>query len=251
MIKVEFVFNDYFLVSYIISNYTEDRFLNYCLKDYKKDLVAFQNIAWSESEKYSIAIDGRFGLAGLIPSLKNNKYQTLGFKLDKYIEKLIKTEVYKILKNQTLIGLQQCEKEWSNNFWDTNKYIKDLGIKIEGDFKIWITHPGLRAGRNIGDNNIIWSYQTYWANYNTIYIWHEILHSFFNHNNTEHALIELITDNQMKMMLNGVPYPPFEGHDSLKCIKEKIVDDWKEYLNSNNKDLNDFVNKLLSNIDKN
>jgi hypothetical protein len=96
-------------------------------------------------------------------------------------------------------------------------------------FNVYIAHPGLKAGKNFGGNNIVWSHQNYWPNYNTVYIWHELLHSYFEKDDKSHALIELITDEEMRIKLNGGKYPPFVEHSFLNEVKLKNLNLWNEY----------------------
>ena len=65
-------------------------------------------------------------------------------------------------------------------------------------------------------------------------------------NDTNHALIQLITDNELRIRLNGGKYPPFEGHSTLTAEMSSLLPKWQEYLLSPNKDILAFE-KSLSN----
>ena len=114
-------------------------------------------------------------------------------------------------------------------------------------FIVYITHPSLRHGKSFQDGTIAWGHNEDWQNYAVVYLWHEILHYYFELSDLDHALIELITDNELRVRLNGGKYPPFIGHENLEKLKYKILPYWKKYLKSKNKNIFEFK-KLLKNI---
>jgi hypothetical protein len=74
-------------------------------------------------------------------------------------------------------------------------------------------------------------------------MWHEILHFYWlkpKDENLSHAIIELVTDNELRIRLNGGKYPPFVGHSWLEKIRRKIYPYWKKYLNKKLKAKNIF-----------
>jgi len=81
-----------------------------------------------------------------------------------------------------------------------------------------------------------------------VYLWHEILHSYFDNSDINHAIIELITDEELRCFLNHSSYPPFVGHKHLKILKKKLLSKWKIYTNSNNKDIKHFISTIKSNL---
>lgn len=246
MLNIKFILNDGFLTSYIINCYQGSWFIEYAKDKYKKYIVDFQNLAFAESKDTCLTITGRFPLHNFGIQNGITDYTEMGELLDSFISKLLKSKEFNVLKKQTTKSIELLEIEWNRNLEITNTYVKNLGIDIEGEFNIYIVHPGLRAGSYLGNNTIIWSFQEYWSNYNTVYLWHEILHSYFEHCDINHALIELITDEELRTKLNGGEYPPFVGHQNLVEIKNKILPIWREYLNNNSTD----IKSLIKNINK-
>lgn len=244
MVSISFKVDDRFLASYLIANYRPDRYVGYVSPKTRKGIVAFQDLAWELSTELSTLIDGRYPLC-MYPQNVEKSYKEIGSELEKYIQKLVNTEEYKKLKRETQESVKKIENEWENNYKKTSSYIKSIGIDIKGDYTVWLVHPGLKAGRYTGSNKIVWSYQTYWKNYNTVYLWHEILHSYFGRSDSEHALIELITDEEMRTKLNGGKYPPFVGHKDLASLKEKFLPAWKHYLGEKLKNTDMLVKKLV------
>ena len=168
----------------------------------------------------------------------------LAFKKDKYYKKiLIQTKDY----------LDFCEKQWNNNYQRTSKIIKELTrFNLNKKFTVYITHPSLKNGCCIENDKIAWGHNEDWPNYSTVYLWHEILHSYFrstnvkfNNKDIEHSIIQFITDNELRIRLNGGQYPPFKGHPKLFPLMKKISPYWIKYLKSEKKDILKFRNMLI------
>ncbi len=246
MVDVEFILNDYFLVSYLFTN-GRNFIGNY--KDQERiDVVNFLQYAWDDNESLYIAMSGRFGLAGMVPILENHKFSSFGIHIDEFIDKITKTKEYERIRDQTKNSIERCKGEWDKNFEKTSDFLSNYGIEVDGKYKIWMSHPAIRAGQNIGRNDIIWADRNDWPNYNTVYIWHEILHSYFDKFGVkkmiEEVIVQLLTDNEMRKMLNGTDYPPFEGHDDTVNMMEAIYPDWKEFLAQDKKDIKQFVEMI-------
>jgi len=241
MVSLKIIIDDSLLCSYIIANYEEGRFIPYATKMYKEDIVALQDLAWGKSIDLCMVLDGRYPIYKYKTS-QGVDYKGLGVEFDNFISELITTNEYKKLKEQTKESKENVLNEWEGNFKVTSKYISDLGFEVIGEHKVYLVHPGLKAGHNIGNGKIIWSHQEYWPNYNTIYLWHEILHSYIEQGDEGHALIELITDEEMRVRLNGGEYPPYVGHKYLSDEKDKMLPKWKDYLENNKTDIKILLN---------
>lgn len=246
MVNITFEVNDFFLASYIIANSSSKRRLNSKKGIYKEDIIAFLNKAWDISITNYMLIEGndRGGIFHVIPESEDHSYESLGKRLNTYISQIIETSEYKKLKKQTVDSVQLIKTEWNKNFEQVDKYIRDLGINIKEDQIVWVVHPGLHAGQNLGNNNIIWAYRDDWDNYNTVYLWHEILHSYFEHSKPEHALIECITDYQLKAILNKEKPNMKIGHDELFEIKKKKLPIWQEYLEKGSSDISFLIKEF-------
>ncbi len=119
----------------------------------------------------------------------------------------------------------------AKNYEASNHLIADIiGLSFSKNFTVYITHPSLKNGKSISDGKIEWGHKEEWPNYTTIYLWHEILHSYLPHDDLSHAIIQLITDNELRILLNGGRYPPFEGHEDLFPIMKKLLPYWKRYI---------------------
>ena len=76
--------------------------------------------------------------------------------------------------------------------------------------------------------------------------WYEILHSYFNNGDFNHALIQFIADNELRIKLNKGKYPPFVGHENLFPLMKKILPHWKRYLKEKQpRDINKLRAKKL------
>ncbi len=245
-IKLNFVINDPFIASYIIARNKKEDYIEYAIEKYQTDLIKFLDAAWEKSNSLWEIVNSRENLYTTFPKFNLQNYSEVGEKLDNFINEVVNTPEYKILRVQTEASIVECQNEWDKNYKETSAYINSLGIKISGEFNVWMTHPGLKCGAYLGNNNLRWAYQTYWANYNTIYLWHEILHSYLGHTQYEHVLIEFITDDQMRSILNGDKYPPFEGHGFLREFKVEVLPIWQKYLASDNKYIKNLVAEFKS-----
>ena len=236
--KLEFIINENYLIVDTLSNMDPSRFSsNKC----KKAIVAFQNLAWKESKKCYHLLIGRLSPHELV----NNSIRSIVRELPKFFIELKKSNQYKKILFQTRKYLTFCKNQWNKNNENTNKIIQELtGFKLNKTFTIYITHPSLKNGRYWGNNKISWGHNEDWPNYITIYLWHEILHSYFQNTDLDHALIRFITDEELRIRLNRGKYPPFIGHENLFPLMNKILPFWKEYLKLKKKDIIEFREML-------
>ena len=105
-----------------------------------------------------------------------------------------------------------------------------------------ITHPKLKNGFAMPRYNTIgWGHSEDWKNYSTVYLCHEIMHLLTKNTKTMHALIQLMTDNELRIRLNkkgryftykkitqATKMPPY--FKELWQLEKKIYPYWKEYL---------------------
>jgi len=210
---------------------------------HQKDVVNFQNFAWKTSQNSYNFLIGR-----ITPNqLSDENIKKVVSDLPSFLKKLKNSSEFKKISQQTKNYLQLCKKQWHQNFSKTSKYISETtGLKLDKKFIIYITHPSLKNGNYIGDNQIAWGHSEEWANYITVYLWHEVLHSYFDYSDIDHAIIELIADEELRCILNKDKYPPFVGHPHLEKTKKKILPKWKDYLNSKDRDIKKFTKKLSS-----
>jgi len=209
---------------------------------YEKDVDAFKDKAWEISQPAYNVIVGR--------SLHPNQYDSKQLLyLSSFFERIQESDEFNVLLRQTENYKTLCKTEWEANYEYCYKYLtQKIGIPFKDDsFTCYITHPGLCHGKSIGNNEFMFGHAADWPNYSTVYFWHEILHSYFGESDLEHALIEFITDEEMRARLNNISYPDYVGHKNLAEIKDKIFDQWKEFLNSDKwNDVFEFKDYLLS-----
>ncbi|MCB0333673.1 MAG: hypothetical protein KDD55_09260 [Bdellovibrionales bacterium] len=146
---------------------------------------------------------------------------------------------------ETLELRAEVELEWKSKARESTEIVRALtGFDIGHDiYRVFITHPSLRNGCYFGDQQIGWGGVNEWPNYRVVYLWHEILHDeqWLGTSDLNHALIELLTDNELRVRLNGGSYPPWEGHRELDPLREKLLPDWRAYLEQDNRDIRKFI----------
>ena len=227
--------NSRLIAAYVIQNSSSDRFREGVDR---KRIVDLQNRAWEmDSGLYRYIQHGFSILDYLDSSTMSEKTK----QLNEYLNFVTNTvEMQKVL-DEVEKALNLVRNEWNQNLEQSNIAIADiLGFELEGNWNVYIQHSAIKTGANLS-GDILWAHRTDWKNYNTIYLWHEILHSTFGHSNEEHAIIELIADNELRARLNKITYPPFEGHDFLGDFREHLLPDWQKYLKSTPRDIKKFV----------
>jgi|SRR3989304_5621275 len=221
--KVQFIIDKDYLILHTLASIKPSDFSS---NKNKKDIVSFQKYANEFLTKQNFSIEKFF----IDRPLKRSEITK---KVKKHLATFKKgTEFQSILK-QTENYLLFCKKQWKKNYPQTRKVMVGLtGLKFEKSFIVYLTHPSLRNGQYIGSNKLAWGHYEDWPNYTTIYLWHEILHSYVLNTPKNHALIELITDNELRIRLNGGKYPPFSGHKELKNLMQKFLPHFQEFLKS-------------------
>lgn len=152
---------------------------------------------------------------------------------------------YKELYQETLKYRDWLENEWQTKRDEVEKHLKNT-LKTDfppKDFEVLIIHPAVGGGSYLGNSKIFWGHSEDWGNYSLVYLVHEALHECFGQSDLTHALIELIADNELRIRLNkGGEYFTCNreevGHKYLRELEQKILTEWKIYLNSTNKSLN-------------
>lgn len=81
--------------------------------------------------------------------------------------------------------------------------------------------------------------------YDVVYLWHEVLHSYLPTTDIAHCLIQFMTDNGLRQLLNPKEEEfPLVGHPYLNPLMEKIYPYWKEYLKRPKRDIFQFLEEL-------
>ena len=234
-IKLNFRVDDDYLIVHTLASMGKDRFSS---RKHQKNILVFQNYAWKKHKPCYNLLVGRFSA---IEIAKGGLQKTLK-RLPDFLKELKASKRYKKIYRQTEEYLKFCERQWNDNYFVSSEAIEELtGLRLNKKFDVYITHPSLRNGSYRGSNTIEWGHNEDWPNYATVYLWHEILHSYIGWSDKEHAIIELIADEKLRTMLNGGKYPPFVGHKHLKNIKQKVLLKWKKYLKSNKHNIRDFI----------
>lgn len=214
---------------------------------YKEDILKFSNYVLKEYPKYYDFLVGLISPEDIEEENIDLFTKELNKELHSTLNKIKRSKEFEKIYDQTEKYLLTLKKQWEKNLDRTEKHIKDItGFNLNKKFTVYITHSNQRNGSYWGNNKISWGVKEKWENYTTIYLWHEILHSYFSDSDMDHAIIELITDEELRSCLNNVKYPPFEGHKNLAELKKKILPYWKKYLRSDIRDINKLQKELKS-----
>jgi hypothetical protein len=245
MCKLNLKINKDYLIYHTL--WSTDYKKHFSSSKYKKDIVNFQNYAWKiDKTLYDLLI---LRLKLLTPfDFENNIFG----KILNYLKTLKQSKYFQKIYEQTENYLKFCQNQWNKNFTKTTQLMTEItGIDFKKEnktFEVYFTHPSLRNGASLlhlvkesKRNIILFGHNEDWPNYFTVYMWHEILHFYLEKNDINHALIELITDNELRIKLNGGKYPPFIGHKELNKIRIKILPYFKKYLNSKKRNIFKFL----------
>lgn len=220
---------------------------NFSSQKYRKDIQNFKNYAEKKNKEYYDFLVGKLEFFPDNLTTKNIKSFAgeISSRFPCYLKELSRSKKFDKIFSQTEKYLKFCEKQWEKNYEKTSKIIKELtGFNLNKNFKVYITHPSQRNGRYLGNNQITWGNYEKWPNYTTVYLWHEILHSYFLNSDLVESIIELIADNEIRCRLNGGKYPPFAGSKKHISLRNNLLPYWKKYLKSERKDIKKFHRDL-------
>jgi len=189
--------------------------------------------------------------------LIQNSIKTLPNEIQKIFKSIFKSAEFKRILKQTLNYKKFVEEEWNQNKSFVFQYLEDIIGKNLPNLSVTVNviHPSLMVGQAIPEKNlIIWGHFDDWPNYTNVYLTHELLHILFNYyhikkNNISHALIELITDNELRIRLNkrGKYFKEDKydiGHPYLRKLEKDILPQWLKYLKTQKKNLILFIKQL-------
>ena len=212
--------------------------------------VDLQNTLW---DKYKLGYELLQGNSCNFLITENSKYI-----LEKSVEevKLLIEEGLKTAEFGKLLQNAQEYKRWLENEWLVNKerVVKELKEITRTDlpkgiFTVYVVGNLVHMGRHLGNNRIAWGHKEDWPNYSLVYLSHEYLHEMFTYSKLEHAIIELATDNELRIRLNkSGEY--FEcngksvGHTYLRNIEKKFLPDWLNYLTHQEQNIFEFADFL-------
>lgn len=138
---------------------------------------------------------------------------------EKIYNEITKTKEFKKILSETEKYKTFVEKQWNKNQDFVFNYFKNtLGLKLPSyTITTYICHPkSFNGSSDYETKSILWGHTENCPNYSTIYLSHEILHIITYTKtkdfNTMHALIELASDNELRIRLNKKGgYPVIKG----------------------------------------
>ena len=233
-INVHFIVDENYLIAHTLTTHQFS-------SDQDRDtIIAFKNDVWVNNEiAYRL--------------LPNSKYLTPELWLHPSLQAIMSLakslETFQPVLSQTLSYKDFCENQWNETYLKAKEYVAGVtGINLdEGDFEVYLTHPSQANGFYMGNHKISWGCSGHFDYYDTIYVWHEILHSYLPNDHIAHCLIQFISDNGLRALLNGTDSVlPLESHSPLLPLMQAIYPKWEEYLQRPNRDIFQFLDELNS-----
>ena len=130
----------------------------------------------------------------------------------------------------------QVQKQWTQN---RTRIATELAAILriplpKDDVNVFTAHPSLNIGYAVPQlRAICWGHKEDFQNYHSVYITHELLHLILppDAREVDHALIELIADNELRIRLNGNGrYFQYPGHRYLLPLEKTLMPHWQRYL---------------------
>jgi hypothetical protein len=241
-LRVNFQIDDNYLLAHALNgNFSSTE------PEHAEDIVALQNKAWEISQqKYDVLRSSETDYL----RANGDTPKELGEEMSDFTLQVQQSEEFRKIKKQTEEYRDFVQKQWEDNFPKTASVIQDLtGFDLNKEVSVKITHPDLSNGRYAGNDTIAWGNHEDWDNYSTVYLWHETLHSYLSYSAVEHAVIQLLADNELRTQLNEeTTYPPFEGHEELFPLMEKILPRWQQFRDQppgdHARDIKSFIGQL-------
>lgn len=183
-------------------------------------------------------------------------FSALGNDFKKIIKTTLKSKDFFRLLEETKDYHRFVKNQWEKNQVEVTRILEELtGFKLpDEEITVYITHPKLYNGISLPDKKFIgWGHPEDWENYTTVYLTHEFLHIILGGkiglDETSHAIVELIADNELRTRLNpGSLYFKESGydvgHNFLKKTIKLIMPHWKKYLKTKKKDIVSFYNEM-------
>ncbi|PIS21238.1 hypothetical protein COT51_03855 [candidate division WWE3 bacterium CG08_land_8_20_14_0_20_41_15] len=146
---------------------------------------------------------------------------------------------------------KELESKWQKDGQKASAFLEEiLKIKLpDKEFTVLITHPKVGNGKYAGENTIIWGHEENWPNYSIVYLFHEALHEILGKGKFVHEIIELASDNELRIRLNGKGEYFTEngqqvGHLDLIESEKKLLPNWQKYLKDPNMTIFEFLKSL-------
>jgi hypothetical protein len=239
-IEVDFTIDDEYLVAHTLATSLKNLF---CSARYQDDIRALQacSLGLSQSATEFIQIHQlEFLWKSEYPDLKRADIAA-------HLAQLKGTSAFDTIRQQTAEFLAELRAGWVETLKQSSEILCSMtGLKFDGErYSVIVTHPSLCQGMYLGNKRIAWGGADRWPNYSTVYLWHEIFHDLLGKSDVSHAIIELLTDNELRVRLNGGSYPPFEGHVNLNPLKEKILPYWQEFIKGDLRNIFAFEQRML------
>lgn len=267
MIKLNFQINKYYLAYILLnkSNQLGDSPLSQKIKAFKKDLwenyknnpsyyfidlVSYKHIKWAIETIY-------LNSNSLSPETQIKK---LSKDIQKIFQVVFHSQEFKKIFEETIQYKNLVEHQWDQNKAFVLNYLEEiLGKKLPNlSLSVIIIYPKLKEGRVSSKKFIIWGHLEDWSNYTTVYLAHELLHVLFDYyklpqNELSHAIIELISDNELRIKLNQKGEYFREGrkhvgHSYLRKIEKQILPYWFRYLKNKQRNIYSLCKQLEKKI---
>lgn len=203
-----------------------------------KSVIEFQNRAWELDRAAYRHIEKTYMENALIGKETVRDNSALGQRAWKLVETMQKDPTFKPVLSETIKARDAMKLEWEGNLAKSTATMRELtGLSLDKKISVHVTHPSQATGYSYGNGNVVLTYRTDFANYNTVYVWHEALHNIIPNKyvgpaefDVGHSVIQLLADNQLRVKLNGGNLKPLISHLELAKGQDYLLPSWKGYV---------------------
>ena len=210
-----------------------------------EEWVNLQNRLWEKYQKAYYSITHHPEVA----FVQNEPFQGFDItaeEMKKLVKDGLESKEFNALLKEAEKYFTELKKQWEANRKKAVAILTELsGLNFPNDeITVLITHPSYCKGFSMPSDKIISiGYLEDWKNASISYLCHEIMHLYTLNTPIMHALIQLMTDNELRIRLNNEgKYFIFEElpknnssylyqyFGKLRELERKIYPYWQDYL---------------------
>ncbi len=168
--------------------------------------------------------------------------------------RLKQTPDYRVVLEHARKFKEELETTWLVNYDRTLKMMQEITGLDFADDQFSVYSVSVPDARYMGNRRIVFGpLRERFHNFQVIGLWHEIMHGKMKTggkdiphcDDIEHSVIQLATDNELRVRLNGHgEYPPFKGHKNHIPVMKKMLPDWYTYLHSPERNILEFHREM-------
>ncbi len=208
MYNIDLITNPIHISQYIITNSDIKRIRTDARKEETIELTNFRNKAFDLNKSLYHVLDSGFKDLPFEPT-DEFPYKNTFADLQKYLIEISKLEELSQIISRIEGQMKKIKNEWENNYLEVSNLLNKLNINGDDALTVYLVPNCLKAGRYYYGKYIEWGYRNDFNNYNTIYLWHEVVHhhlfknNLCNNKDLNEVVTMIISDRYLYSKLNN------------------------------------------------